>query len=361
MPDEGDDAVDADAHLQALRALHEVSKRVHASLDLTETLDAVAQGVVDLAGFGLAVVNLTEENGDFTTVSAAGSDKLREEMVGLRESAENWNELFRRAERWGALYFVDHKSGIEESLYIWTPDIEIPTDPNGWHPLDCLFAPLMTPAGEWLGVLAVDLPVGGMRPGVLQRELLALFAEQAAIAILHARMHSALEQSQASLRYAATHDPLTGLANRAYLRTRVDEVLAGPVSQVGVLVVDLDDFKRVNDRAGHEAGDEVLLAVAERMRRHVRESDVLARMGGDEFVAVLIGDEVAQVLDETAARLRAVIAEPIAGRTGIRQVTASIGVALGTTADDFSELVAVADHEMYAEKHGGPTPLRRPA
>jgi diguanylate cyclase (GGDEF)-like protein len=359
MPDEGDDAVEADAHLQALRALHEVSKRVHASLDLTETLDAVAQGVVDLAGFGLAVVNLAEENGDFTTVSAAGSDKLRAEMIGSRGSAENWKELFRRAERWGALYFVDHKSGPPESLYVWIPDIEVPTDPNGWHPLDCLFAPLLMPTGEWLGVLSVDLPAGGMRPGVLQRELLALFAEQAAIAILHARMHSALEQSQASLRYAATHDPLTGLANRAYLRTRVDELLAGPEVEVGVLVVDLDDFKRVNDRAGHEAGDEVLLAVAQRMRRHVRDGDVLARMGGDEFVAVLIGDDVAAVLEETAARLRAVIAEPIVGRTGVRQVTASIGVALGTAADDFAELAAAADLQMYREKHGNPTPLRR--
>jgi diguanylate cyclase (GGDEF)-like protein len=283
-------------------------------------------------------------------------------MVGTRGSAENWKELFRRAERGGALYFVDHNSGVPESLYVWVPDIEEPTDPNGWHPLDCLFAPLIEPSGEWLGVLSVDLPAGGMRPGILQRELFALFAEQAAIAIQHARMHSALEQSQASLRYAATHDPLTGLANRAYLRTRVDELLAGPqATGIGVLVVDLDDFKRVNDVAGHEAGDEVLRAVAQRMRRHVRDGDVLARMGGDEFVAVLIGDQVGDVLAETSARLRAVIAEPIVGRTGVRQVTASIGLALGTAADDFSALVAAADAEMYKEKHSGPAPLRRPA
>jgi diguanylate cyclase (GGDEF)-like protein len=359
----GDDeagGVDAAAHLQALRVLLAVSKRVHASLDLTETLDAVAEGVVEAAGFGLAVVNLAEPNGDFTVVSAAGSDKLRAEMVGTRGSAENWHELLRRAERWGALYFVDHRSGVPDSLYTWIPDIEVPQDPRGWHPLDCLFAPLLTPAGEWVGVLSVDLPVGGMRPGPLQREVLALFAEHAAIAILHARMHSALEQSQASLEYAATHDPLTGLANRAYLRDRMEELLERPEDEIGVLVVDLDGFKRINDMAGHEAGDEVLRAVAQRMRRHVRDGDVLARMGGDEFVAVLVGDDMAEALEDTVGRLRGVIAEPVVGRTGVRRVTASIGYAVGAVAD-FARLVAAADAEMYREKHGGLSLERRPA
>ena len=356
------DADDAAAHLQALRALLAVSKRVHASLDLNETLNAVAEGVVEAAGFGLAVVNLAEPNGDFTVVSAAGSDQLRAEMVGTRGDAKHWHELLRRAERWGALYFVDHRSGVPESLYTWIPDIEVPQDPQGWHPLDCLFAPLLTPAGEWVGVLSVDLPVGGMRPGPLQREVLELFAEHAAIAILHARMHSALEQSQTRLEYEANHDPLTGLANRAYLRSRVDELLARPDAEVGVLVVDLDGFKRINDLAGHEAGDEVLRAVAQRMRRHVREDDVLARMGGDEFVAVLVGggDDMAGVVQDTAVRLRAVIAEPVMGRTGVRRVTASISSAVGSVAD-FPRLVAAADAAMYRDKHGDPAMERRPA
>src|SRR3712207_9565458 len=83
---------EAEAHLQALRTLNAVSKKVHASLDLTETLDAVAEGVVEAAGFGLAVVNLAEPNGDFTVVTAAGSEQLRAEMVGTIGSAENWKE-----------------------------------------------------------------------------------------------------------------------------------------------------------------------------------------------------------------------------------------------------------------------------
>jgi diguanylate cyclase (GGDEF)-like protein len=203
-------------------------------------------------------------------------------------------------------------------------------------------------------VLSVDLPVGGRRPGPLQREVLALFAEHAAIAILHARMHSALAASQDSLRYAATHDALTGLANRAYLRTRVDSLLHDPAREVGVLVIDLNGFKRVNDAAGHEAGDEVLRVIAARMRRHIREGDVLARMGGDEFVVVLAGENgagigLARAVRETADRLCKVIAEPVETPDGVHFVGASIGMAMGP-ADQFAKLVSVADAEMYRAK-----------
>jgi diguanylate cyclase (GGDEF)-like protein len=340
-----------DGHLHALRLLNSVSKRVHASLDLTETLDAVAEGVVEVAGFGLAALNLAEPNGDFTTVSAAGSEQLRRELIGTKGSAENWRELLSRAERWDTLYFVDHRTNIPETLYTWVPDIPEPVEPDGWHPLDSLFAPLLGPSGEWLGVLCVDLPVDGRRPGAQQLEILTLFAEHASIAVLHARMHSELEQSQARLEYAATHDSLTGLANRAYLRSRVDDLLGRPVQQVGVLVIDLDGFKRVNDEAGHEAGDEVLQEVAARMQRNIRDGDILARMGGDEFVAVLVGDDVAAALSDTADRLRRVLADPIAGRDGVHRVGASIGCAVGDAAGDFSRLIAAADADMYRAKH----------
>ncbi|AGZ42122.1 diguanylate cyclase domain-containing protein [Actinoplanes friuliensis] len=346
----------SDPQLQALRALHAVTKRVHASLDLTQTLDAVANGVVEAAGFGLAALNLAEDNGDYTTVAVAGSDDLRRALLGMRGSAENWRELFRRSERWGSLYFVDHRFGAPESLYVWVPDIAPSDDPDMWHPLDCLFAPLMAPSGEWLGVLSVDLPEGGRRPDPQQQEILAFFAEHAAIAIQHARLHSQLERSQAEAEYAATHDNLTGLANRALLKSRIDALPALAVPQVGVLVIDLDGFKKVNDAAGHEAGDEVLRIVAERLQHHLRADDLLARTGGDEFVAVLVGDDLTTTISETAQRLRETIAEPICGSTGVHRIGASVGYAIGGAGEDFSRLVATADTEMYKEKRRSKAP-----
>jgi diguanylate cyclase (GGDEF)-like protein len=337
----------ADRHLLALRRLNAVSKRVHASLDLTETLDAVAQGVVDAAGFGLAAVNLAEPDGSFVTVAAAGSERLRRELVGVRGSAESYHDLIARAVRWDGLYFVDHRQGLPESLSTFVPDLPDPVGPDGWHPLDCLFAPLLTAGGEWLGVLSVDMPVSGRLPEPEQREVLALFAEHASIAIVHARMHTALERSQARMRYAATHDALTGLANRALLRDHVDRLREAPGGGIGVLVIDLDGFKRINDVAGHEAGDEVLRVVAVRMRRLIRENDLLVRMGGDEFVAVLAGDGIGAVLPGLAARLRHVVAEPIGTAVGVLQVSASIGCAAG---DDFARLMLEADAAMYRQK-----------
>jgi diguanylate cyclase (GGDEF)-like protein len=350
MPVEGGWMAGADTQLQALRALHAVTKRVHASLDLTQTLDAVACGVVEVAGFGLACVNLAEPNGDYTAVAVAGSDDLRRELLGVRGSAETWADLFRRSERWGNLYFVDHRAGVPENLYTWVPDIEETDDPAMWHPMDCLFAPLMAPSGEWVGVLSVDLPEGLRKPGGEQLEILALFAEHAAIAIQHARLHSALERSQAEAQYAATHDCLTGLANRSLLRTRADAIGRQPGKQVGALVIDLDGFKKVNDAAGHEAGDEVLRAVAERLRHHLRGGDVIARTGGDEFVAVLTGTDLAATIGDTAERVRAAIAEPIHCATGVHRVGASVGWALGETGDDVQALAARADHAMYRQK-----------
>ena len=337
---------DALAQLESLRTLHEVSKTVHASLDLTHTMDAVVHGVTRASGFEVAVVNLLQPEGHFAVVSVDGTEEIRRELLGTVSTRDQWDELFAKGERWGSLCFVDHTFGMPETMTTWTADLPVPTDPEGWHPEDCLFAPLTAPSGEVVGILSVDLPRDGRRPGLVQREMLELFAQHAAIAVQHARLHHELGESRARLHHAATHDPLTGLANRALLRTFTDELPAG--RRLGVLVIDLDDFKAINDVGGHDAGDEVLRVLAQRMRRLVRPGDLLARTGGDEFVVVVTGDDAGPALRETAERMQMMLAAPIETRLGSRRVGASIGQAYGE--GDFAHLATAADADMYRTK-----------
>jgi diguanylate cyclase (GGDEF)-like protein len=288
----------------------------------------------------VAAVNLAQPEGGFQVVSVDGPEHVRRELIGTTSTEAEWFEMFAKAERRGGVYFVDHNQDISTTMFTWVPDIPVPADATGWHPLDCLFAPLTAPTGEWVGVLSVDLPHDGLRPGPIQRELLEMFAEHAAIAIRHAQLHRALGDSQAQLMHAAAHDPLTGLGNRTHLRSAIENLPTG--TDVGVLVIDLDDFKEINDTAGHDAGDEVLRVVAERMRRLTRDGDILARTGGDEFIVVRPGGDV----HATAAALRVAITEPI----GVHRVGVSIGTACGPAAEAFARVIACADADMYREK-----------
>ena len=333
--------------------MHSVTKIVHASLDLATTLDAVAQGVVDAAGFGVAAVNLKRPDGAFEVVSVAGDEQARELLLGGRRSIEGWQELLAQSERLGGLHLIDHRraSPALEECYSWVPDAaSADDDEDAWHPLDALFARLTAPDGEWIGVLSVDLPAGGRRPGPVQLEVLELFADQAAIAITHARLHAALRASEAEARHAATHDPLTGLANRALLAEAAQRVCGGAGDDVAALLLDLDAFKAINDTHGHQAGDEVLRAVADRLRACVRDGDVVARTGGDEFVVLCSGQGAGAAAEGVAARLRDALTEPVTTSTGAHVVGASVGLARLPTPVSPSELLARADAAMYEDK-----------
>jgi diguanylate cyclase (GGDEF)-like protein/PAS domain S-box-containing protein len=151
------------------------------------------------------------------------------------------------------------------------------------------------------------------------------------------------------LSHDATHDALTGLANRALFRERLVRALAGPV---GLVLVDLDDFKIVNDTLGHAAGDELLVAVAERLAAAVGTAGTVARLGGDEFGLLLPGRaaaEVEPVLREIIAALRV----PVRVEGGEQGVRASFGIVAGTPGDEAGDLMRRADIAMYEAKAQG--------
>ena len=357
---DSDDARTALAQVAAFRALQAVTRRVHASLDLNATLAAVASGVIEASGFGVVVVNLARDDGDFEVVAVEGDPGARALLLGTTAPASRWQTIMAVAQRWGQLRFVHHADevGWDDSMYSWIPDIDASPDPDRWHPLDALFAPLTAVSGELLGVLSVDMPADGRVPGPHQLEMLSLFADHATIAIQHARLHAELQASRDDLAYAATHDPLTGLNNRTVLSTQALRLARTPDSHLAVLVLDLDDFKSLNDSKGHRAGDDLLGVLAQRMRGCVRSSDVLARIGGDEFVVVLAGDDAAPAVADLAMRLDAALNQPIRGSTGDHQVSASMGTASASTPTDFEQLLAAADADMYRDKRQRKTATR---
>lgn len=167
------------------------------------------------------------------------------------------------------------------------------------------------------------------------------------------------KRAEAELQHLALHDPLTGLANRALLVDRVEQAIADigrhAPACVGLLYLDLDGFKPVNDTWGHAAGDEVLIAVARRIENSIRPGDTAARLGGDEFAVLCPVIKDSEALHGIAERIRREVRRPLrlrAGRTYDR-LSASIGAATSGGNSNAESLIAHTDRLMYRAKRNG--------
>lgn len=166
-----------------------------------------------------------------------------------------------------------------------------------------------------------------------------------------------LEQREAAAQHQAVHDPLTGLANRALLEDRLDGALARlrrNKEKFALLLLDLDKFKAVNDTLGHAAGDILVQQVGDRLRTLVRETDTIARIGGDEFAIVLSTIKSEADVRRLCDNIIASIGEPFDVRDSEARVGVSIGaIAAISSASDASELIRKADITMYRAKEAG--------
>ncbi len=166
--------------------------------------------------------------------------------------------------------------------------------------------------------------------------------------VCNARDISAARQLRDELRREASHDPLTGLGNRGLFNERL---AAHSRQQTAVILIDLDDFKPVNDRLGHHVGDALLVAVGQRLRSTVRPTDTVVRLGGDEFAVLLPGAD-GDTGAAVAARIRQAFAEPVPVDGHWLSIKASFGVVNGELDPD-GELLRRADEAMYAAKRAG--------
>jgi diguanylate cyclase (GGDEF)-like protein/PAS domain S-box-containing protein len=162
--------------------------------------------------------------------------------------------------------------------------------------------------------------------------------------LLHMIDITATKSREERLQYDARHDPLTGLANRRALSEALDDAVLH-AGGTALLFCDLDDFKLVNDRYGHEIGDRVLVEVGRRLQAAARAGDVVARMGGDEFV--VLGRDLDHVSAlRLAHRLSAAVHEPMSSVVAALQISCTVGVAVGGPDADSTDLLARADRHL---------------
>ena len=158
---------------------------------------------------------------------------------------------------------------------------------------------------------------------------------------------------QEALVHQALHDPLTGLPNRTLFVDQLGQALARArrrSSTVAVLLLDVDNFKLINDSLGHSVGDEVLIAVARRVARELRASEGVTRLGGDEFAFSIEDIKTEAELASVASRILLAVTEPIAVDDHVAHVTASLGIAVAEPGDDPVSLLRNADIAMYQAK-----------
>jgi diguanylate cyclase (GGDEF)-like protein/PAS domain S-box-containing protein len=169
---------------------------------------------------------------------------------------------------------------------------------------------------------------------------------------------TARKEQEARLDHMAHFDALTGLPNRALHADRLQQAMAQATrrgQKLGLAFVDLDGFKAVNDNYGHDAGDHLLITLARRMRVALREVDTLARIGGDEFAAVIVDLDQASDCDPLLQRLLVAASQPVIFNGLVLQVSASVGVAFYPQAQDLTpdQLLRQADLAMYQAKQSG--------
>lgn len=218
--------------------------------------------------------------------------------------------------------------------------------------------PLQTEWGNVIGYLiwTPELPGTRILWKLVPLTLLVLAALASFMFFLGRRLRrtaSELAAAEAQSSYLAFHDSLTGLPNRAMFQERLDELGQGPANNFALALLDVDDFKLINDTLGHDAGDALLVAVAGGLQKAMRPGDLVARLGGDEFALLLMGMSSSNELEEFAKALLERLTEPLEHQGKAIRCNASIGGAIckGRTAE--KNLLKHADLALYESKASG--------
>jgi len=352
----GEKTIQLEAQAATKSLILEVANGLIGSFDVDAMLTRIAQAVHKALGFEKVAFALFDPKRDeFIRRAHAGLDEVWEEMKRKPVAASEITPFFSDEFRVSNSYFISHTmlQQSEHGFFVRHDD-DLLRRPDEWHENDNLIVPLMSgdSGDEMMGYLTVRDPHDRRVPNIETVQTLEIFALQAVTALQSARQYE-------EIRRLTFIDGLTAAYNHRFFQ----EALAKEVHrsartgrEFALAMLDIDNFKRINDTFGHPIGDEILKGLVDEMMTNARDTDVVARYGGEEF-AIIFADTPALSARDAANRMRELVAKrelamPAISRT--LRVTMSIGVAVyphdGNTTTD---LVARADAALYFAKKNG--------
>jgi diguanylate cyclase (GGDEF)-like protein len=345
------EAAESARHQRALQELLAVSSRITGETSNTEILRRVCTGIRDALDFSNVCAALVDpETGAVVPQASAGwrlQDLQQRHLLSVAQLEPLLDDVFLREGCYLLTYpQASARLAREVDLY--------PSQLNGRGPWawnrHSLVVPLADGEGALLGFIWVDNPSDRLVPSADRLQALRIFANDAAAALVSGR-------HLGELRFLADHDPLTRLLNRRAFVSRLENEVAraGRYGRsFGLVVIDLDNFKQLNDRYGHAAGDDALVAFATVLSQSLRKPDDAFRIGGDEF-AVLVAEATEEDARQVAARVEALLGQLAdVGESWATDLGACFGcAACPEDANDAKTLFRLADEALYDAKRNG--------
>jgi diguanylate cyclase (GGDEF)-like protein len=347
--------IQLESHAATMTTILDVSNSLIGQFDVDAALTRIANAIRKAVGFEVVVFAVYDAARDeFVRRAHTGLDDVWEDVRRKRVAASEITTFFNPEFHVSNSYFVSHTAirRTEADLFVRPDDADDGfLKPDEWHENDLLIVPLMS-GDQLLGYVSVREPHDRRIPSVEKVQTLEIFATQAVTAMQSARQYEEIKR-------LTFIDALTPAYNHRFFQEALTKEIhrhSRTGHELGLAMLDIDNFKRINDTFGHPVGDEILKGLVEELMRNARDTDVVARYGGEEF-AIIFPDTPASSARDAANRFRELTEKrefPLTqiGRT--LQITVSIGVAVyprdGATAAD---LIARADAALYMAKKQG--------